>query len=552
MSDNEGLEEETPSSRRRFVERAGAAAALVLSAPLLPASASARAPSRHRRPGEAAGVRIRAAKRQRRLAESLPRQERNRDEAYPDLRGSFHKCLPQSRFGEVDVDAFRQLQRALRTGRPADFARIPLSSLATRRLANPQGALTFNLTGADSHATRMRAAPAFGSAETAAEMVEVYWHALLRDTPFADYESDPLIETCLRDLNRLSAPVGPTEGGRITARTLFRGETPGDLVGPYVSQFLWKEVPFGLARIDQRYRVPLAVDFMTSRRDWLRIQRGVAPRGSIAYDDIPRYIYNARSLGEYVHVDVLSQAYQFAGLIALAYGADAFGIFTYEGNPSQAGFTSLGGPDFLDNLWHVGNLALRAAWYQKWSVHRRLRPEVFAARVHFTAEGRRTYDVHPDVLGSRAVRRLQRQNGNAFLPLAFPEGSPTHPSYPAGHAAVAGACCTVLKAFLNEDFVIPDPVVASRDGRSLLPYRGPDLTLRNEINKLASNISLGRDLAGVHYRSDGIDGILVGEQVALSHLADVSRTYNENFEGFTLTTFDGSRVLIAGGCVYDI
>jgi hypothetical protein len=42
---------------------------------------------------------------------------------------------------------------------------------------------------------------------------------------------------------------------------------------------------------------------------------------------------------------------------------------------------------------------------------------------------------------------------------------------------------------------------------SLVPYAGPALTVGNELNKLASNIALGRDAAGVHYRSDGVQGI---------------------------------------------
>ncbi|MEM7138668.1 MAG: vanadium-dependent haloperoxidase [Myxococcota bacterium] len=485
------------------------------------------------------------------LAAALAEQKTNDDERrYEDLRGSFHKCLPQNKFGEVKRAAYRRLRRALRTGDPYDFDAIPLSSRSDRRLANPQGALARNLTGIDSHGTRMRPAPAFASAETAAEVGEVYWHALLRDVPFNHYTNHPLAEAALDDLNGFSETVGPKVRGQVTSATLFRGPTPGDLAGPYVSQFLWKTVPFGLAQIEQVYPSPAAGDdFMIDAAEWLAIQRGQAP-SRIPELVRPRYINDARALGEYVHVDVLSQAYLFAGLIALGMGA--FGVETYADNPSQGGFTSLGGPDFLDSLWHVGNLSLRAAWFQKWAAHRRLRPETYAGRVHFTSTGDRRYDVHDDILHSDAVRLLVSKNGTAFLPMQFPEGSPTHPAYPAGHATVAGSCCTVLKAFLNEDMVFSDPVVSNDDGSKLEAWVGEDLTVGGEINKLASNIALGRDLAGVHYRSDGIDGILVGEQVALTYLADKSRTYNEDFEGFTLTKFDGNQVLIAGGSVYEI
>jgi hypothetical protein len=51
-----------------------------------------------------------------------------------------------------------------------------------------------------------------------------------------------------------------------------------------------------------------------------------------------------------------------------------------------------------------------------------------------------------------------------FLSQTFTEGSPTHPSYGAGHATVAGPCVTILKAFFNEDAKIVNPVVPNDTG----------------------------------------------------------------------------------------
>lgn len=87
---------------------------------------------------------------------------------------------------------------------------------------------------------------------------------------------------------------------------------------------------------------------------------------------------------------------------------------------------------------------------------------------------------------------------------------------------------------------MPDPVVANDTGTALDAYFGNDLTLGGEINKIANNISLGRDTAGVHYRSDGADGLLVGEQQAIALLEDYSTALNEDFGGFSLTKFDGT------------
>ena len=78
------------------------------------------------------------------------------------------------------------------------------------------------------------------------------------------------------------------------------------------------------------------------------------------------------------------------------------------------------------------------------------------------------YPVHPDILTSlnSATRLGQYFNtANKLLPMAFPEGSPTHPAYGAGHATVAGACTTILKAWFDESFVIPNPVVTDATGR---------------------------------------------------------------------------------------
>ena len=95
--------------------------------------------------------------------------------------------------------------------------------------------------------------------------------------------------------------------------------------------------------------------------------------------------------------------------------------------------------------------------------------------------------------------------------------------------------------------MLPQPVEATADGLTMVPWQGAALTLGNEIDKLASNIALGRDAAGVHYRSDSIRGLFVGEQQALGLLRDHSRTYNERFDGFIVRKFKGDKVKISGG-----
>src|SRR5207302_7242965 len=161
-------------------------------------------------------------------------------------------------------------------------------------------------------------APSIDGDEEAAEMIELYWQALARDVQFSDYGKEPITQAAIKELNALGAAfTGPKEGGKVTARTLFRGFTPDDLVGPYISQFMLLPIPFGARMIDNRVlTVKPGIDFMTNEGDWLNAQKGCMPSQT---DKIDRrvFIRNGRDIGQYVHIDVLYQAYFEAMLILL-------------------------------------------------------------------------------------------------------------------------------------------------------------------------------------------------------------------------------------------
>lgn len=567
--------ETTVSSRRKFLKvsaTSGAALAAGSAISLAPTAAladdfSSRSGDRSlggsNRAVAAASLKIHNAKKRLYETLSLPDQLDNNDERrYRNERfyASFSKTLPSNQYGEVEPSAFRRLRRAMRTGRQSHFDAIPLDPTATLRLADPQGAFRFEISGLDSHATRIAPSHQFRSAELAAEQGEVYWQALTRDVPFIDYNNDSIVSAAVSDLNAFSATPGPVNSsGNLTSETVFRGETPGDLVGPYISQFLLRPFNWGPVPVTQRYAKPVAgSDFMVDVPNWLNVQRGAVAETVGATET--KYIYNNRALAEAVHNDALYQYYLHAALIILGGvpGTDANGASKFDlGNPyfngsidNQGAFTSLGGPNIIDLVSKAGNTALSGAWFQKWRVHRFLRPEALGGRIHFHKTGQRNYELHSDILDSDAIQRTFAANGNYLLPMAFVEGSPTHPSYVAGHATVAGACVTVLKAFFNEDYVLSDNKQADATGDNLVAY-GSDLTIGGELNKLANNVSIGRDAAGVHYRQDGIQGLVAGEQQGIALLAETTKTYNEaNFAGFTLTKFDGTTVTIKDGKVY--
>ncbi len=490
---------------------------------------------------KAYNIRRKAAK----LEKNRPRPSHltNGDEQlYANKIGSYSKALPHNDLGEVDLQAYESLIMALTTGNPQDFESIQLGGVV--KLVNPQAAYAFELIGPDSHHVGLIPPPSFSSAEEASEMGEVYWQALARDIPFSEYGTNILIDQAGGDLSNFSDFRGPKEGSSVTPETIFRGNTPGDLAGPYISQFLWKDIPYGAITVTQKINAAAPnIDFMTNYTDWLNVQNG-SITGPLTLDPIPRFIRNGRDLGEYVHLDWTYQAFLNACLILLRMGAPFDAGNPYLGSLTQDGFPTFGGPHILHLVGMVGNLALKAAWFQKWLLHRRLRPEEFAGRIHNHKTGSANYPINAEILNSAALTEVNNTYSSYLLPMAYPEGCPTHTAYPSGHASFAGAGATVLKAFFDESLVLPDPVEASPDGLSLVPYTGSDLTVGGELNKLASNIGFGRDFAGLHWRSDIIEGMKLGEEVSILVLAEMRLTFNENFGGFSLTKFDGTQITI--------
>jgi PAP2 superfamily len=541
-------------SRRSLLETgvsAGMVAAVGAGAALRVAPASAADPaSTGRSARQLAVFHMRQGAAQAYLDEAAPTHMSDGDEARcRDKRASFAKTLPHNEAGEVDVEAFKTFISIISSGDANGFENIPRDQSAEVALNDPQATYAYDLAGRDSAATSLDPAPTFSSAAVASEMAEVYWLSLTRDVPFSEYDRDPLVAAAVSDLNAFTEPLKSGDGGKLTTATVFRGETSSDPIGPYLSQFLWLDIPYGIQTLEQRYSVPArGQSFLTDYADWLACQRGIRPRARLQFDVAPRFICSARELAEYVHRDFSFQSYMNAALIMLALGKDALSPTNpYRGSRTQFGDITLGSKNVLSMLAQAALLGQKGAFFHKWQVHRRLRPECFAGRIETHVTGRRRYDLHTDILQCDAVARVQSQYGTRLLPVAFPEGCPTHPSYPSAHACNAGACATILKAFFETDYVLPQAVEATADGLAMAPWQGAALTLGNEIDKLANNIALGRDAAGVHYRSDSIRGLFVGEQQALGLLRDYSRTYNERFDGFIVRKFNGDKVKIAGG-----
>jgi hypothetical protein len=546
-----------PLSRRSFFGRVGASTALAAATgvglPSLLLSKKANADdgdgdADDSRKGRSFQLRKSAALAEREVP--TPRQVSNGDERrYSNFIGNYSQGLPHdSVLGEVIPAAYQALLKAVDTGAPSDFAAIPLGG--NTKLSGPQGGLAFDLEGTDVGQLTIPPSPKLASAERAGEMVEDYWMALSRDVPFSQYGAEPITAAAIGELNTLSKFKGPKVSGSVTPGTLFRGVYPGDLVGPYLSQFFLPTVNFGALSVSQKlntYAPGKDYDYLTTFPAWLAVQNGQGPFGVNKLAATTSYIKNGRDLGAYVHSDTPYQAYLVAAQWLLTHGAPFNPGNPYLSIANQAGVQTFGSQYILDLLGEVTNRALKAMWYQKWFVHRTLRPVAYGGLVQNTMTGAADYPLHKEVLNSQAVDQTFSKYGSYLLPMAYPEGNPQHPSYGEGHGVIAGACVTALKAFFNETFVIANPFIASDDGQSLLPYTGADagqITVGGELNKLADNVALGRDMAGVHWRSDGEQALLLGEAVTISILRDQRPTYNEPFNGFTFTKFDGTTITV--------
>jgi hypothetical protein len=212
--------------------------------------------------------------------------------------------------------------------------------------------------------------------------------ALLRDVPFGDYGSHPVAAAAAADLTGFGADFkgAKNNSGVVRPQLLFRGVTPGDKVGPYLSQYFYLPCFFGSNEINQRIvtAAPYSTagnngagggrDYLTTYGDWLHAQRGGATAADI-FDGTPRYIRMGRDISQWVHIDVLFQGYFQAFLVLAGLGAPVDAGNPYNGNPTQAGFATFGGPHIATLLCEVSTRALHAVWYQKWMVHRRLRPD---------------------------------------------------------------------------------------------------------------------------------------------------------------------------------
>ena len=506
---------------------------------------------------------------------------------------SFTKALAHDSMGLVMPKSNETLLSAIAAGTQDAFECVELGG-GKRLLSNPLNAYSYQLIGDDSNGGRIAPAPKFNSCNTAIDMAERYWMALCRDIRFEEYGHSELIKAACKDLNALG--FEQEFGFVCLPQTIFRGAYNGCAIGPYVSQFLLQDFTFFNQSISQMKRCPKAgLDYLTELNGWKAANNGDCDPTGTDIIEGERHLTTLRDAGQLVHLNSQYRSILSAMMLLLEQSAQLSSQMPYKGDritTSQA-LGSLGSPDIATHVGLASLYGLKHAWFQKWCVHRRLRPEAYAHRLELFRSGElsegiassegfpfeqtlftRCFGAGAEIWRRTTVldrifehnkqqnqtQRRENREGSWLLPMAFPEGSPTHPAYPGGHAVSIAAAVTIAKAFFADtDF--PNPKAPSEDGQRLNDYSGQSLTIHGELNKLIANVTLFRDGAGVNWRTDGaapdmeartgchaleldIGGNLLGENVAISVLRDLKSTYQEVVGGFEFIGLSGNKIQI--------
>lgn len=134
--------------------------------------------------------------------------------------------------------------------------------------------------------------------------------------------------------------------------------------------------------------------------------------------------------------------------------------------------------------------ALAAAWYYKWFADAPCSPSHGHRPPGMTSFRPRPieYDQRVSVLFNRAVNSPHTGDGMRRMCPDPSPGTPRHPAYPSGHSTYSAAASELLSWFF------------------------PDY--REEFNRLADNAGMARLWAGIHWRSDHVNGAKLGRAVA--------------------------------------
>ena len=446
----------------------------------------------------------------------------------------FTKTLHHDKNGKVNIKDFLTLLRGLKTG-SWELQKVRLGG--TMKLGDPSCIFSTELFGFYPATYRLPSCPNFSSPQMASEMIELYCMCLLRDVPFSQYGTNLAILSICDSINSFSDFRGPKiekvstktsskTKAKVVPQTLFRAPTKGDCVGPYVSQFFYYSYTQGIISSTQKYTFYAPnVDYMTTEENVLSCQNGKVLETRISSTTLPRYVTCLRDGATFCYNDLPGQPAMIAAsvLLSLKTPSNPYNPYTNGILTNQTAFVDFGIVDLYNLIERGTRLALLACWHHKWS-NMRLRPEAFGLEIHKACTQKKNpYGISKELLESIILKRIAHKYGSYLLPQAYPEGCPAHPAYPGGHAVLAGCTMTIVKAFFDCTGTMK-VYIPSSDGTKLVDTN-TNLNINDELDKYASNIAMFRSAAGIHYRSDNVAGLEMGEDIGIELLKEHVKRY---------------------------
>jgi len=362
--------------------------------------------------------------------------------------------------------------------------RRDIDSLSEYKFDKISLSLSDDIIGNYNNTYRYSSLPSLNDHQLIMDMIQLYCMSLCRDIPFKDYISDSLIKKCVFSK---STNVG----------NIFRGPIGSCIQGCYISQFLYVDINTGFFVQKQLYDT-FVRDYMKTSEESIAVQNGNFSNESI--QSKKRYIITGRDIAHYVHSEDHYQTGYNTSLILfdlkvpLNYPFDKNTIHSF--------------------IFQIINKALMVSSYHKWN-SLFLRPEAYSIQINNS--------ICKEILMNPVMKKLKSINGNYLLTQVYPEASPLSPSTPSNAATVIGASVTVLKFFFDNNYEL-NVYEPDNDGQNLIDTK-KKTCVGDELNKLAFNISFGRNWAGVNYIMDSIRGLKLGETIAISCLKDIIKYY---------------------------
>ncbi len=444
----------------------------------------------------------------------------------------YSKGLTHDENGYVDVCTFNKYYKALKKKAIAKLDCIPHNEL---KQCDTGAVWSYD----DCRIPLCDILPKINTPEYATNLIEVYAMAHVRDVAFCDFETDTKITEAINCLNELSETSNLPD---LEPEFIFRGFGCGDETGPYISQFLYLDYMEGNSVKEQKYQFYEPTDFMTTFANTVDVQNGIVNENLVA--QLPnKYITNGRELAYYLHMFEPFQTFYHSALVLESLNVPPNPCLPNSENIKP--FVNFGFADIISSL----NAVIRPALLASWCFKNRtlfLRPEVgglITERTRLNPLDNDNPEISIEILDNSILDEFLVKNNNHLLPQVYPEGAPLTPGFPSYYAVLAGAQSTILKFFYDCNGTL-DLVKPSADGLSLVDVVGLSSDIYGELNKLASNLALGRVWAGVSYRLAAESGILLGEKVALEFLKQHVLKYPQKINVY-LKLYDGCVTVVS-------